>query len=234
MDWFFATWAMYRRVFSRAAVLAAKNWPVLLTAFVYSGLGTAAAWIAMWLGILGGILISLVSAACLSSFLHLVEVIIQSGKVSFQDFRRSFGMYLWDVVGLSFLAWLFFSFVTPFLLQLPQGPALLLCVQIAVFVFFNAVPELIYLGRTHLLDLLAQSYRFISNNWIEWLPANVAGAGLFLLLWSLPLPGALGWIPLLLSPLLAYFFMVMRGLLFIELQSTNQRGRIFRYRAGYR
>lgn len=234
MDWFWATWAMYRRVFSRAAVLAVKNWPVLLTAFVYSGLSAAAAWVALWLGMFGGIVISLVSAACISSFLHLVEVIIQSGRVNLEDFRRSFGMYLWDVVGLSFLAWLFFTFATPFLAALPQGPALLLCVQIAIFVFFNAVPELIYLGRTHLFDLLVQSYRFISTNWIEWLPANVAGAGLFVLLWSLPVPDVLSWVPLFLSPLLAYFFMVMRGLLFIELQSSNQRGRIFRYRAGYR
>ncbi|GBD27146.1 hypothetical protein HRbin30_02490 [bacterium HR30] len=234
MDWLFATWAMYRRVFSRAAVLAVKNWPVLLTAFVYSALSTLAAWIAMWLGIFGGFLISLVSAACVSSFLHLVEVIIHSGKVNLDDFRRSFGMYLWDVVGLSFLAWLFFAFATPALLALPQGPALLLCVQIAIFVFFNAVPELIYLGRTHLFDLLAQSYRFIGTNWIEWLPANIAGAALFVVLWKLPLPEVLGWVPHVLTPFLAYFFMVMRGLLFLELQSSSQRGRIFRYRAGYR
>ncbi|MCX8070926.1 MAG: hypothetical protein N3C12_00545 [Candidatus Binatia bacterium] len=234
MDWLLATWVMYRRVFSRAAVLAVRNWPVLLTAFVYGGLSTAAAWVAMWVGILGGIIVSLVSAACVSSFLHLVEVMIQSGRVNLEDFRRSFGMYLWDVVGLSFLAWLFFTFATPFLLSLPQGQAFLLCVQIALFVFFNAVPELIYLGRTHLLDLLAQSYRFISNNWIEWLPANVVGAALFVLLWNIPWPPALSWLPVLATPLLAYFFMVMRGLLFLELYNSSQRGRIFRYRAGYR
>ncbi|GIW44150.1 MAG: hypothetical protein KatS3mg077_1432 [Candidatus Binatia bacterium] len=234
MDWFWATWALYRRVFTRAAILALKNWPVLLTAFVYSGLTTVAAWLAVWLGMFGGILISLVFAACVSSFLHLVEVMIHSGKVNLVDFRRSFGMYLWDVVGVSFLSWIYFTFVVPIVASLPQGPALVMCLNIAMFVFFNAVPELIYLGQMHLLDLFVQSYRFISTNWVEWLPANVAGAALFVVLWNLPFPPPLSWIPLLVSPLLAYFFMVMRGLLFIELQSSSQRGRIFRYRAGYR
>jgi len=234
VEWFLATWAMYRRVFARAAVLALRNWPVLLTAFVYSALTTASTWVALWLGFLGGIVTSLVFAACVSSFLHLVEVIIQSGKVGLEDFRRSFGMYLWDVVALSFLAWLFFAFATPAVLSLPQGPVLLLCIHIGLFVFFNAVPELIYLARLRLVDLLAQSYRFISDNWIEWLPANVAAAGLLVILWSIPFPPFLAWVPVLLTPLLAYFWMVMRGLLFLELQSTGRRGRIFQYRAGYR
>lgn len=234
MEWALATWAMYRRVFSRAAVLAARNWPVLLTAFVYSGLSTAAAWAAAWMGIFGGILVSLVSAACISSFLHLVEVIVQTGRVDLDDFRRSFGMYLWDVVALSFLAWLFFAFVTPVVAGLPQGPVILLCLQVALFVFLNAVPELIYLGRLHFLDLLVQSYKFIGENWVEWLPANVAVAGLFVVLWNIPFPPVLAWASLLLTPLLAYFWMILRGLLFLELHGTSRRGRVFRYRAGYR
>lgn len=234
VEWALATWAMYRRAFTRAAILAARNWPVLLTAFVYSGLSTAATWAAGWMGIFGGILVSLVSAACVSSFLHLVEVIVQTGKVNLEDFRRSFGVYLWDVVGLSFLTWLFFAFVTPLFAGLPEGPVLLLCLQIALFVFFNAVPELIYLGRLHLFDLLVQSYRFISENWVEWLPANIAVAGLLVVLWNLPLPLTLAWVPLLLTPLIVYFWMILRGLLFLELHGTGRRGRVFRYRAGYR
>jgi len=103
-----------------------------------------------------------------------------------------------------------------------------------LYFFFSVVPELICLARLRLVDLLAQSYRFIGDNWIEWLPANVAAAGLLVLLWSIPFPPFLAWVPVLLTPLLAYFWMVMRGLLFLELQSTGRRGRIFQYRAGYR
>lgn len=231
MDWWIVTWNLYRRVFSRAARLAIKNWPVLFTTFVYSGLFQVTTLLSGPLGIFSGILNSLVFAACGSSFLYLIEMMVRTGRVSLADFQRSFGVYLWDVLALSFVAWLVSMFVFPLILDLPQGQVVLLCILLAAFVFFNALPELIYLGRSHALALFAESYQFIANNWIEWMPANALAAFLLWLVATLPLDGMWVVVPTILTPLVLYFAMVMRGLLFLELSSTSRRGRIFRYRA---
>jgi hypothetical protein len=232
VEWLFVTLSMYRRVFMRASSLAARNWPVLLSVFVYSVIMTLTAVVASLLGLLGGFVLSLVWAACASSFLYLVEMIVRTSKVTLQDFQQSFGAYVWDVVGITFIGWVFFTLATPAILQLPQGVLVLAFVEITVFVIFNAVPELIYLGRYSSLALLSESYNFISANWIEWFPANIAAAAVLYVVAALPVAGPAVYIRWAVVGLLLYFFMVMRGLLFLELRDSTYRGRLFKYRAG--
>ena len=129
---------------------------------------------------------------------------------------------------ITFVVWIAFRLLTPVLATVPQGPMLLLGLNLIVFVFFNAVPELIYLGRCSSLELLGQSYAFIGENWIEWFPATFALAGLMLVVAALPLPGA----KLALVALLVAYAMVVRGLLFLELHGSSRRSRAFRHRMG--
>lgn len=232
MEWFLVTLGIYRRVFTRAATLAIKNWPVLATLFVYSAIMSLTALAAGFLGILGGFLVSLVWAACVGSFLYLVEMIVRTSKVSLDDFRRSFGEYLWDVVGISFLSWVFFTLAAPALLQVPQGYLILIFLQFAAYVLFNAVPELIYLGHYSSMALLSESYAFIAANWIEWFPANIVAAVVVYGVWQLPLEGIAAYAKVAVVGLLVYCVMVMRGLLFIELHGSTHRGRAFKYRMG--
>ena len=232
VEWFLVTLSIYRRAFTRAGALAIKNWAVLGTVFVYSAIMSAAGIFAVMLGMIGGFLVSLVSAACVSSFLYLVEMMVRTSRVSLDDFRSSFGRYLWDVVGVAFLSWLFFSLATPAILQMPQGRLILLCVQLGIFVFFNAVPELIYLGHYSSVQLLSESYAFVTANWIEWFPANIAAAAILYTVGTIPLDGVAMVARTALMGLLVYFVMVMRGLLFIELHGSSYRARAFKYRSG--
>lgn len=240
MDAILATLQSYREAVSRAAVLAARNWPVFGSVFAYVLIGMVAVQMAAPLGILGGFLVSLVSSACIGSFLYLVEMMVRTSKVTFQDFGRSFGVYLWDVVGVSFVLWIAMRVLTPVLAQSPQGPLVLFCVQIAILVFFNAVPELIYLGHNTSLALLSESYRFVVANWIEWFPPNIVLLAILWYLWTFPLGE---WVPALagvaaavvqsaIVALFVYFAMIVRGLLFLELSGSSRRGRAFRRRMG--
>jgi hypothetical protein len=181
----------------------------------------------MWLG---GFAMSLVSGACAASFLYLVEMIVRTNRVTVADFQRSFGVYLWDVMGVAFVLWIVFRFVTPALLAMPQATVLLIALNVLILVFGNAVPELIYLGHHSTLALLEESYRFVGENWIEWFPPNLI---LFAILMALNLPvlnGVASFVQLGVSALFVYFAMVFRGLLFVELYGTSRRGRMFRYR----
>jgi hypothetical protein len=232
VSWLVVTLALYRKAFRRATELTLKNWPVLASVFVYALVMAASAVLASLLGLLGGFLMSLVWAACVGSFLYVVEMMVRTARVSLEDFRRSFGAYLWDVVGVTFLFWVFFAVVTPALATLPQGRTLMLCLDLAIFVFFNAVPELIYLGRCSSLELLGESYAFIGENWIEWFPATFAVGALVYAVGALPFPGALAWLKTAVVALLIYFAMVVRGLLFLELHGSSRRSRAFRHRMG--
>ena len=236
MTWLPTTLAMYRRAFQRAATLTLRNWPVAGTTFAYSLALAAAAIVGSSLGIfgsfVGGFLMSLVWAACVSSFLSMVEMMLRTGSVSWADFRRSFGVYLWDVVGVTFILWVVFAVATPALRTIPQGPGIILGMNLVILVLFNAVPELIYLGHHSSLELLTESYRFIADNWIEWFPAVIAMAVPLVVLATLDLSGALSLARTALLALWVYFMMVARGLLFLELHGSTRRARDFRHRAG--
>ncbi|HYD47242.1 MAG TPA: hypothetical protein VEB21_02780 [Terriglobales bacterium] len=231
MEWLIVTLSLYRDAFVRAAVLSANNWPVLLSVFAYSLIMTTAAIVAMPLGIVGGILITIVWAACVGSFLYLVEMIVRTTRVTLADFRRSFAVYLGDVLGVMFVLWILDLLTAPLLANPQYGEALSIFKGIAIFVLFNAVPELIYCGHHSSLALVAESYRFISNNWIEWFPANVVAALLVYFIWQLPLSGIAELLKTGLISLLIYYAMVMRGLLFQELSTSSYRSRAFKYRA---
>ena len=232
MAWLTTTLTMYGRAFRRAGALTLRNWPVAGTTFVYSLALTATLIVASQLGIVGGFLVSLVWAACVSSFLFLVEMILNTRSVSWADFRRSFGVYLWDVVGVTFIVWVVFAVATPALRTLPQGPGLILGMNLVIVVVFNAVPELIYLGHHSSLELLTESYRFIADNWIEWFPATIVMAVPLVLLSEAELTGALALARMAMIALWVYFMMVARGLLFLELHGSSRRARAFRHRAG--
>ena len=232
MAWLTTTLAMYRRAFVRAGTLTLRNWPVAGTTFAYSLALAAAVIVGSSLGLVGGFLVSLVWAACISSFLSMVEMMLRTGSVSWRDFRGSFGVYLWDVVGVTFILWVVFAIATPALRTLPQGPGIILGMNLVIAVLFNAVPELIYLGHNSSLELLSESYRFIADNWIEWFPAMIVLALPIVLLSQVPLPGALALVRTAILALWVYFMMVARGLLFLELHGSTRRARDFRRRAG--
>jgi len=234
VEWFVVTFNMYKQAFSRAAVLALKNWPVIGSLFAYSLVIFVARMLTFPLGYAGGLIVTLVNAACFSSFLYLVEMMVRTSKVSWEDFGRSLGVYLGDVVGVMFLFWIFSMLAGPVILSSPQGDLIYAVILLGVFVLLNAVPELIYLGHHSSLALLAESYNFIAANWIEWFPATLLIGALAYGVYQLPIGGIAAYLQAAVLALIVYFGMVVRGLLFVDLAGSSRRARAFRYRAGGR
>lgn len=232
MEWLTITLAIYRRALVRASQVAGANWAVAASVFVYSAIMMVTYPLAGLLGILGGFLVSLVYSACIASFLYLVEMLVRSSRATLADFQRSFGVYLWDVVGITFLLWIFWQIAGPVLASTPQGHVWLLAVNLLVLVFLNAVPELVYLGHHSSLALVTESYTFVTENWVEWFPPNVALGAAFVALSSVPADGLAETIKLAAIGLFVYFAMVFRGFLFLELSGSSRRSRRFRHRMG--
>jgi hypothetical protein len=179
------------------------------------------------LGIVGGFIVTGVVVACASSWLSLVAQVIRVGRIRLHDVPASFATYFWDLLNVGFFFWVLHLVAR---LVLDPFPYLQIVFRLAVLVFLNAVPEVVYIGRHSAAEVLVESYRFIGENWIEWFPANVLLAGVLFAVALVP-GGPLGIVQIGLVGLALYFAMIVRGLLFRELITSSRRGREFRRRA---
>ena len=216
---------------------------------LYAELMQLAAALLMPFGVLGGVLLGFASAACVSSYLHLLSQVVGGRKVTLTDLRQSFGARFWDVVSVLFAFWIIDFVLGTMTRGMGQnGVILRALIGLTMVVFFNPVPELLYRGSSRSFALLGDAARFVSAHGIEWLLPNLliaaallTPAGLLhastmgervLLLQSLFSPmGVLGLmrlVPLWALPLLLlaiHWAMVFRGLLFGALASGGARRR---------
>ncbi len=226
--WLVDTALLYARVFRRAAEIAARSWPLVAAVVVYAVVVTVVSRLVAPLGLVGGVLLWLLTVACMSSWLSLTAHAVRFGRVPPRELLGGFGAYLGDLLAVFFLVWILRLVagvvLTPF-------PMLQIVFGLATMAFFNAVPELIYLGRHSPMELLVGSYRFIGENWIEWFPANLA-LGALLLGVALSPAGELWLVQLIAVAIVVAYAMIVRGLLFQELVSSGRRARAFKRLAG--
>ena len=248
------------RLYGRTAALAARRalraWPVAFSLVLYAAILLGAGQLVAPLGRVGGFVLGLVVAACLSSYLHLVSHAVAGSRIRFEDLRKSFGARLWDVISVLFVFWII-NLVLTYVIAPAAGPkahVVLALAGVAMAVFFNPVPELIYQGQSRSLQLVLDAARFISRHGLEWLIPNV----LFVLALLAPvglLRGPPGQVVLavtgILSPdsegmglfavfanaphllqlpmlLFVHWVMVFRGILFGELATGGSRRHMVR------
>lgn len=250
---------LFRDTAALAARRAVRAWPVALSFFIYAGIGLAAASLLAPLGIIGGLVLGLVVAACWSSYLELASQAVAGTKIrlSWQEFRRTFAVRLWDVVSVMFAFWIISLVLGP-ALRGPEGERVAAIFGLAVAFFFNAVPEVLYQGHSRSFGVLLASGRFVVANPVVWLLPNLVFAALLLLptgrlavnqpaelllvfgnTFSSPL-GLVGMVaawPIWAWPLILFglhYAMVFRGILFQSLSSgaDNPRLRAFRAKMG--
>ncbi len=252
--------SLYGWVAREALIRAAKAWPVALATIAYALLFEVASRLVAPLGLAGGFILGFIEAGCIASYLYLLSRAVQGSRLTIADLKQSFGAFFWDVIGVLFFLWIA-GWVVQFAEQLAgdHGAFVAAAYGLAVAVFLNPVPELIYLGRSRgrTTELLLESGRFVQSHWTEWFVPNIL-FGLALLALALgrsafnfetlsqTLPGlfslqtgyALGtslarFSDLWALPLvlaLAHYAMVFRGLLFQEIAGGNWKVRAFRAR----
>jgi hypothetical protein len=171
--------SLYRKVAAEAARNAARAWPVALSLVAYAVILVLAGTVAAPLGMIGGMLLGLVAAACWSSYLELISQAVAGSKirVRWDEFKRTFGARFWDVISVMF-AFFIIGFVTRPLSAGENGAATSAILGIAMAFFFNAVPELLYQGRSRSFSLLLESARFMLANPVVWLLPNLLLAAL--------------------------------------------------------
>ncbi|HVZ86516.1 MAG TPA: hypothetical protein VHG72_06085 [Polyangia bacterium] len=243
---------LYARLAGRSVRLALRGWPAAVALLLYATALQIAGGLLGQLGMVGGFLVGFVIAFLISSYLHLLSLTVAGRPIRLADFRESFGARFWDVVSVLFAIWIIELVVGLATANAgPRGEIVTVLVGLTMVVFFNPVPELIYLGNGQVRSfaLLLAAARFISAHWPEWLAPTALMAAVVLaptglihhgplaarlltmqMLFSLDgLVATVLAIPLWLKPFMLIFItwaMVFRGLLFAELASgTNRRRR---------
>ncbi len=216
---------LYAECIRKAFAAIAKNpWTLLLPGLVLFARDWAAR-LAYSLGMLGGIVVTLVTAALFSSYLYFVSELVQGGRISGRDLQRSFGAYLWPVVNVFFVVWLASLAFGLFLGGNPDSAALLYALWIVALVALNAVPEVIYLRGSHGgMQTIAANWEFLKAQWIPWFAANVPLLGVVTLIAAyvqMPIVGTM------VLGAAVHVAMVFRGHLFGALDRTSHRQRMF-------
>ena len=229
---------MYATALKQSWECVRKNWVVSFAPVAYGIILAVIASIVGPLGMIGGLLFSLASQACVSSGLFLVKNLVDSNKADFNDFLNGFTVYLWELLGIAFILWIPLRVLAAGLATTPNGALIYFLIKLLLYILLNPVPELIYQTRATALELISASYNFIVENWIEWLIPNIIlfAAGYLLLQLIEPLLlGLPGFVALFLYGLLAglglTYFMTFRGFLFAQLNGTTRRSRLYRYRS---
>ncbi len=201
------------------------------------GLSVAFVFAAMLLGGLGpvgGFLLGLALAAGTSAYLYFVGEVVAQSKTSLTELKKSFTVYFWSVISVQFVFWVVGLVLDLVLGGNPQKAQLLGAFWLVSFVALNAVPETIYVKGTRSgIDTIVTSFKFLQEHWVEWFLAN----GLLVAAWYFraqvlsPL-AMIGAIPMaLVLAALGHAFMVFRGVLYVALDGTTHRQRMFKYRS---
>jgi hypothetical protein len=246
---------LYARLAGKAIRLSLRGWPAAVVLPLYATLlqlaGGLLGPIGGGGGMIGGLLLWIVVAFLASSYLTLVSLAVAGRKIGLGDFRQSFLAHFGDVISVMFATWVIQLVASVVARSFgDRGTIIFVLVDLTMVVFFNPIPEMIYLGggRTRSFGLLMEAARFITAHWPEWLAPSIVIAAVLLAptgliqhgplamrllafqsLFSLDgLTATVNRIPLLLKPLMLIFLnwaMVFRGLLFTELTLRVRRPR---------
>ncbi|MEW9124398.1 MAG: hypothetical protein AB2421_16925 [Thermotaleaceae bacterium] len=232
-----------REICKKSVPLAIKNWPILFTGLVYSFIILLLFQVASFFWILAGIVVTMVQSALLSNYLYLIENIIRYGKISLDDFKQGFTVYLWKIYGIMVVIWFanygLSLFLSPLLRVQIGFVSLGLLVQLAALILLNCLPEVIYQKHYMVGESFGYCVEFIKENWLDWFLPNIILGALFVLLTgrvlsvnlllgnpflSLSLRGIVLYV---IGQLFLSFMMIYRGLLFQLLSSSTRRKRMY-------
>lgn len=252
-----ATLQVYLKALRESAAGLKRNWYLPLIPILYFLLMMFVGQILLSLfgQVAGGFALGMIEVILLANFLGLVALTVEGDKFKPAEFWPRTRDLIFPVISI-----LFALFVVQLLLQVfslgGNLQFLRAAINLALFVFGNALPEVCYQRGYNALAAFQESAEFLRENFVEWfiplglmcLPMIVVAPRVLLQLlassdpmkFSLLLFEGYGTfasqvvpshmaIATVLALYLSFFLMVFRGVLFRELSTTTRRKRMFNW-----
>lgn len=201
------------------------------------------------MGFAGGMILGLIHIALVSAYYSWISDTTSRDKLNFKQlWQLDYGMFS-TVMSVAFVLWIA-RFIIQSLIQGLNEAWLLDLMDLAIFLIFNAIPEVIYIQKMESVPALKSAANFTQRFWIEWyLPLLVIlspwllYSALYALLvlsdsqvllpsltviTSLSALGKIyswlpGWLLIALGLVLANWYMLFRAQLFQALESNKYR-----------
>ena len=238
----------YAQAASKATRALYRNWILVLASLGAFFVFNLVAGIFGGSGFAGGMLVGLAQLVMLSLYYSWLSEALRHNKLSVRElYQIDYGLFI-NLINVAFII-----FIATFLFDLgaqgSQSNSLSVLVRFLIFMVFNAIPETVYLHRLDGLNALGYAANFTRTNWIAWfvpmaitlLPVMSLSSqtALLLLAKSDPFLPALTVLPavsvlalyaqlpefvtIVVSVLLANWFMLFRGFLFERLDLGSSR-----------
>lgn len=232
----------------KSTIAKLKNNPELLVIGIpYIVLLALGFMMASSISLIGGLLLFIIESAVFSSYLYVINNIINNGKFHMDDVKIGFRVYFRKIYIILllfyFLDYALSLFVYPILAILPFSYFIILFIKFAIVLVFNPLPEMIYQQHHSEMDTIKSTLEFSKNNIFTWFVPNIIFMGL---IWVLTLlvsgvimkfiPNIGGGVGLSIQILLSLILvqavigsaMVYRGTLFNILNTSTRRKRLFK------
>lgn len=162
-----ATAGIYRDAIVSACRDLFRNWPIVIGSVGIYFIYTISASLLSEFGFAGGMVAGMIQIALLSLYYAWISQSVERERLSFANLIEFDVGLFFNVISVAFIL-----FIAQFVLQqLTQGldaTFLILCVQLAIVLIFNAIPEVVHLHRIESMPALSEAARFTRDNWIEW------------------------------------------------------------------
>lgn len=235
-----------KQTFKKSIKSLISNWPIIFTGIVYTTINIAMLSIVLTvfrgvLSLFAGIFVAIVSASLISNYFYLLFNIINYNRITFQDFKEGFKVYLRKVYMIFFFAWIGSFLLDSIRSLMGFDPYLLdIIITLSILILLNALPETLYLKAYEPVDSIMYSVDFIRENWFNWIIPNVALYAVIYLVTGRIVTnifathlytafgfGGLDLIRYLIGQLLFSFMMIYRGHLYKLLSTSTRRKRMF-------
>lgn len=235
-----------KQTFKKSIKSLISNWPIIFTGIVYTTINIAMLSIVLTvfrgvLSLFAGIFAAIVSASLISNYFYLLFNIINYNRITFQDFKEGFKVYLRKVYMIFFFAWIGSFLLDSIRSLMGFDPYLLdIIITLSILILLNALPETLYLKAYEPVDSIMYSVDFIRENWFNWIIPNAALYAVIYLVTGRIVTnifathlytafgfGGLDLIRYLIGQLLFSFMMIYRGHLYKLLSTSTRRKRMF-------
>lgn len=237
------------KTIKKSSKLFLDNWSIVFTGFIYTTINMVIFTVIGFLfrgvlGLVGGLLGAIVMSAMISNYLYLLQNIIKHGKITIQDFKDGFKVYLWKIYGVLFIGWissiLLNMFISPILSRAISPRLISTIISVLLLILLNPLPESIYQKFYSPWETIQYAFNFIRENWIEWFLPNILFIGIlyfttgkiindllaiqYTFNFDFSITGILFYI---IGQVIFSFIMIYRGVLFEMLSTSTRRKRMY-------
>jgi len=245
-----STLALYGECLGEASKALISNWillPAIIVLFIFMQVIQL---LVSGLGIAGGFIIGLAGIAFMTLFYSWIEDIVRKSKLKVRYMGKFDTSLFFSLISFAFIFWIF-MFALQGLAQGADAALILTFVLLITVIILNPIAEIIYIHRYDGVQSITHAARFTLDNWFEWLlpliiillPFLLLNPLLSLFLFSRTHPllsgmvlvhgaGIFGfevpYLAVIIGLILATWYTLFRGFLFLKLDSSSRRQRIYR------